>query len=40
MVPLYGLDLAKLLLVVREHDTLFESVQTANDMQESLTKFQ
>ncbi len=40
MVPLYGVDIHKLLVIVREHADLFESVQTADDMKESLTKFQ
>jgi hypothetical protein len=40
MIPLYGVDLAQLLVVVREHNELFESIQTADDMNESLTKFQ
>jgi cell division protein FtsX len=40
MIPLYGVDLSGLLAVVKEHNELFESVQTADDMQESLTKFE
>lgn len=40
MIPLYGVDLTQLLVVVREHNDLFESIQTADDMDESLTKFQ
>lgn len=40
MVPLYGVDLTKLLAVVQTHNELFESVQTVDDMKESLTKFE
>lgn len=39
MVPLYGVDLTRLMTVVQEHSELFETVQTMNDIQSSLKGF-
>jgi cell division protein FtsX len=40
MVPLYGVNLTKLLDVIKEHHELFESIQTVEDMNVNLKKFQ
>jgi cell division protein FtsX len=40
MIPLYGVDLNKLINVVSGYWELFESIQSVEDMSESLTKFE
>lgn len=39
MVPLYGMDLTKLITVVQGHQELFETVQTMDDVQSSIKGF-
>lgn len=40
MVPLYGVNLDTLMTVVQKHTDVLESVQTMDDVQASLLRFQ
>lgn len=40
MVPFYGANLSDLISLVQSHADIFESIQSVDDMQDTLTELQ